>query len=206
MPIKTMGFAGVLLALAILAGPAQASSSIDLSNPAFAPINGPTSIPIGAAEFCKAHREECGPTANAIDVESLSEAGWQQLIAINDGVNASVVPVTDRQLYNVNEFWTYPAGSGDCEDFALEKRRQLIALGWNASALLMTVVRQQNGEGHAILMVRTDRGDLVLDNQDGRVLVWNDTSYEFVKRQSQTDPRKWVGIEDTRVIMASARR
>ena len=206
MPITYKGLAGALIALVFLAGPAQASQSVDLSNPAFAPTNGPTSIPIGAAEFCKAHRDECGPIANAIDLESLSDAGWRQLVSVNDGVNTSVVPVTDADLYNVTEFWTYPAGRGDCEDFALEKRRQLIALGWNPSALLMTVVRQANGEGHAVLMVRTDRGDLVLDNQDGRVLVWKDTTYEFVKRQSQTDPRKWVGIDDTRVIMASARR
>ncbi len=205
MPIKNKMFAGALLALAIFAAPAQASQSVDLSNPAFAQVNGPTSIPIGAAEFCKAHRDECRPNANAIEAEGLSEAGWRQLVSINDRVNASVVPVTDADLYNVTEFWTYPNGRGDCEDFALEKRRQLISLGWNPSALLMTVVRQANGEGHAVLMVRTDRGDLVLDNQDGRVLVWKDTTYEFVKRQSQTDPRKWVGIDDTRVITASAR-
>ena len=55
-------------------------------------------------------------------------------------------------------------------------------------------------------MVRTDRGDLVLDNQVGQVLVWNDTSYQFIKRQSQTDSRKWVGIDDTRIITASATR
>ena len=206
MPNKNKFFASVLFALTIIAVPAYASQSVDLSNPAFAPVNGPTSIPVGAAEFCKAHRSECSPIANAIDVEPLTEAGWQQLVGINDHVNTTVTPITDRDLYNVNELWTYPDGSGDCEDFALEKRRQLIALGWNPSALLMTVVRQQNGEGHAVLMVRTDRGDLVLDNQDGRVLVWNDTPYEFVKRQSQTDLRKWVGIDDTRVIMASARR
>jgi predicted transglutaminase-like cysteine proteinase len=205
MPITNRVFAGALVALALLAAPATASQTIDLSNPAFAPTTGPTSIPIGAAEFCKAHRAECGPSASVVDVEPLTEAGWQQLVAINDAINTSVTPITDLDLYRVTELWTYPSGQGDCEDFALEKRRQLIAHGWNPSALLMTVVRQQNGEGHAVLMVRTDRGDLVLDNQDGRVLVWNDTSYQFIKRQSQTDSRKWVGIDDTRVIMASAR-
>ena len=70
---------------------------------------------------------------------------------------------------------------------------------------MMTVVRQPNGEGHAVLMVRTDRGDLVLDNQDGRVLVWSDTPYEYIKRQSQADPRKLVGITDTLLVLASAR-
>jgi predicted transglutaminase-like cysteine proteinase len=206
MPNKNKVFAGALIALALLAGPAAASQTVDLSNPAFAPTTGPTSIPIGAAEFCKSHRAECGPSAGVVEVEPLSEAGWRQLVKINDMINTSVLPVTDQDLYRVTEYWTYPAGQGDCEDFALEKRRQLIANGWSPSALLMTVVRQQNGEGHAVLMVRTDRGDLVLDNQDGRVLLWKDTSYQFIKRQSQTDSRKWVGIDDTRIITASATR
>lgn len=207
MPNKNRVFAGVLIALTVLTGPAVASSSVDLSNPAFAPTTGSTSIPIGAAEFCKTHREDCGPGGSLVDVEPLTDAGWQQLVAINEAINASVAPVTDQDLYRVTEFWTYPSsGSGDCEDFALEKRRQLIATGWSPSALLMTVVRQQNGEGHAVLMVRTDRGDLVLDNQVGQILVWKDTSYQFIKRQSQTDSRKWVGIDDTRIITASVRR
>ncbi len=206
MPITNKTIAGAFFALALLAAPAAASQSVDLSNPAFAPTTGPTSIPIGAAEFCKAHRAECGPSTRVVDVETLTDAGWQQLVSINDTINTSIVPVTDQDLYQVSEFWTYPDGKGDCEDFALEKRRQLIANGWDPSALLMTVVRQQNGEGHAVLMVRTDRGDLVLDNQDGRVMLWNDTPYQFIKRQSQTDSRKWVGIDDTRIITASATR
>ena len=195
---------GGLVALAIFALPAVASSSVDLSNPAFAPTGGATSVPIGASEFCKTHGVDCRPNAGP-QIEALTDRNWQQLVAVNDAVNSAVSPITDQDLYNVTELWTYPAGRGDCEDFALEKRRQLIANGWSPGALMMTVVRQANGEGHAVLMVRTDRGDLVLDNQDGRVLVWNDTPYEFVKRQSQTDPRKWVGITDTRLVLASAR-
>lgn len=206
MPDKNRTFAGALLALAMVAAPAAASQSVDLSNPAFAPTTGPTSIPIGAAEFCKAHRADCGPSTRAVEVEILTDSAWQQLLTVNDSINSSVLPITDQDLYRVTEFWTYPRGRGDCEDYALEKRRQLIARGWEPSALLMTVVRQQNGEGHAVLMVRTDRGDLVLDNQVGQVLLWKDTPYEFVKRQSQTDSRKWVGIDDTRIITASATR
>ena len=206
MPNRTKVFASVLFALAIFAAPASASQSVDLSNPAFAPTTGPTSIPIGAAEFCKTHRGDCGPSPDMVEVETLTDTSWQQLVGINNAINARVAPITDQDLYHVTELWTYPSGQGDCEDYALEKRRQLVAKGWSPSALLMTVVRQQNGEGHAVLMVRTDRGDLVLDNQVGQVLVWNDTPYQFIKHQSQTDSRKWVGIDDTRIITASATR
>jgi predicted transglutaminase-like cysteine proteinase len=192
-----------MLAVALLAAPAT-GASIDFANAAFAPASGPTSTPIGAAEFCKTHRSDCGPNARPLAAAVLTEASWQMLIAVNDHVNATVKPVTDADLYKVAEYWTYPAGEGDCEDFALEKRRLLIANGWDASTLMMTVVRQANGEGHAVLMVRTDRGDLVLDNQDGRVLLWKDTPYEFVKRQSQADPRQWVGLTDFRAPLYTA--
>lgn len=198
------GMAGAFIALAIFSSASIASQSVDLSNAAFAPVTGPTSIPVGAAEFCKTHRDECQPLGRVVEVETLSETSWHQLVETNDAVNGSIVPETDKDLYHVAEFWTYPDGRGDCEDIALEKRRQLIEAGWDASTLLMTVVRERNGNGHAVLMVRTDRGDLVLDNQDGRVLVWADTPYEFIKRQSQADAGKWVGLADARATIVAA--
>lgn len=201
----TKNTVGALLVLALFNAPALASETVDLSNPAFVQVVGPTSIPVGAAEFCKTNAGECGAYPRQVEVESLTEASWSELTAINDAVNASIVPETDADLYEVTEYWTYPNGRGDCEDYALEKRRQLIQRGWDASTLLMTVVRQPNGDGHAVLMVRTDRGDLILDNQNGSVLVWNDTPYEFIKRQSQTDSSKWVGLVDQRAMTVAAR-
>ena len=193
-----------LIAMAIFSTPAIASQSVDLSNAAFAPVTGPTSIPIGAAQFCKTHRSECGPFGRIVDVETLTAASWDQLVDINAEVNTTIVPETDKDLYHVAEFWAYPDGRGDCEDIALEKRRELIAAGWDASTLLMTVVRERNGNGHAVLMVRTDRGDLVLDNQSAQVLVWTATPYDFIKRQSQTDSGKWVGLADDRITVAAS--
>jgi predicted transglutaminase-like cysteine proteinase len=196
------GLAGALIALGILAAPAAASQT-DLNNPAFAPVTGPTSVPVGAAEFCKRERGECGPFARMVEVETLTQDNWSQLVAINAGVNAAIIPETDEDLYHVAEYWTFPDGRGDCEDIALEKRRQLIAAGWDPSTLLMTVVRERDGNGHAVLMVRTDRGDLVLDNQNANILLWNATAYQFVKRQSQADSAKWVGIDDRRMTIVA---
>ena len=95
-------------------------------------------------------------------------------------------------------------GEGDCEDLVLLKRRDLIDKGWPTGALLITVVRQPNGDGHAVLTVLTDRGDLVLDNLEPRVLVWSDTDYEYVKRQSEFDSGQWMGIDDARDDSQSA--
>jgi predicted transglutaminase-like cysteine proteinase len=70
---------------------------------------------------------------------------------------------------------------------------------------MMTVVRESKGTGHAVLMVRTDRGDLVLDNQDGRVLLWNETPYQFLKRQSQADAGQWVDLMDDRATFVASK-
>jgi predicted transglutaminase-like cysteine proteinase len=198
--LATLAFA---LALAVSAAP-SAAGTVDLSNPAFAPTMGLTSIPVGHSEFCKAHRDECGTNRQVADVTELTDERWALLIGINNEMNSNIVPVSDNELYQVAELWTYPAGYGDCEDIALAKRRALISAGWDPSTLLMAVVREQNGEGHAVLMVRTDRGDLVLDNQDGMVRVWNETPYQFIKRQSQQNAGDWVDILDERTLVVAA--
>jgi len=202
----TVTLGGMLIASVMFTTPAAASSPVDLANPAFAPVTGPTSIPVGAADFCKRDTQVCRPNGRVVEVEALTQASWSQLIAVNDQVNATIIPETDEDNYHLVEFWSYPTdGRGDCEDIALQKQKQLIADGWDPSALLMTVVRERDGNGHAVLMVRTDRGDLILDNQNGKVLLWKDTNYEFVKRQSQADAGKWVGLNDDRAtIMATA--
>jgi predicted transglutaminase-like cysteine proteinase len=193
---------GAVLALAAIIAPAHA---LDTSNVAFIKIlDGTTSIPVGASEFCKSHRDECQPNAVVVPAVNLDEASWSQLLTVNATVNQTVVPVTDQDLYQVAEFWTYPNGYGDCEDIALEKRRELINDGWPASTLLMAVVRERNGDGHAVLMVRTDRGDLVLDNQEGEVRLWSETPYHYIKRQSQADAGKWVDMVDDRPVIVAA--
>src|SRR5207253_4774722 len=72
------------------------------------------------------------------------------------------------------------------------------------AALLITVVREKNGNGHAVLTVKTDKGEFVLDNQEERILLWSETSYHYVKRQSQSDPNRWVALGDPRPTTATA--
>jgi predicted transglutaminase-like cysteine proteinase len=166
----------------------------------FVVTGGITSRPIGHDEFCKTYADECRPNASLIEIVSLTDQLFGQLVSINESVNAAVTPVTDSAFYNLTELWTYPSGAGDCEDFVLAKRRALVEAGWPPSALLITVVRQKSGDGHAVLTVRTDRGDFVLDNLDPDVHLWNQTPYTFVKRQSQADAGAWVSITDDRTI------
>ena len=90
------------------------------------------------------------------------------------------------------------SGFGDCEDYALEKRRELMNIGVPAGDLLMTVARQPNGDGHAVLTVRTSLGEFILDNLQPKVLSWNDTDYTYLKRQSTENSGVWVTINDGR--------
>jgi predicted transglutaminase-like cysteine proteinase len=177
----------------------------DFANPAYAPVTKETSIPIGAYEFCRQQPLECGPNAERIAAMVLTDDRWAQLISVNSEMNTAIAPLSDEDQYQVAEYWTYPTVAGDCEDYALAKRRALIQAGWAASTLLISTVMQKSGEGHAVLMVRTDRGDLILDNQDGDIHLWNETPYTYLKRQSQQDSGRWVAIGDDRpVVVASA--
>lgn len=186
---------GLLASLAV-ALPATATERY--ANAAYASVSGQTSIPVGHAEFCQKRPYECQPM-HFVGHASLTDPLWRELQEVNNHYNTSITPVSDMDLYGVAEFWTYPtSGYGDCEDIALAKRAALIERGWAPSTLLIAVVMQPNGEGHAVLMVRTDRGDLVLDNQDALIRVWTDTPYTYLKRQSQAHAGQWVDILDGR--------
>jgi predicted transglutaminase-like cysteine proteinase len=158
-----------------------------------------TRAPIGWIEFCASHASECATTPSTPRDVVLTSRAFKDLVRVNKWVNETVKPMTDLEHWGVVEKWSYPDdGYGDCEDYVLLKRRLLISAGWPREALLITVVRDKRDEGHAVLTVKTDRGEFILDNQTEEVLSWLETGYRFVKRQSQHDPNVWVSIGDPR--------
>jgi predicted transglutaminase-like cysteine proteinase len=135
----------------------------------------------------------------------LNGKSCKDLVRINKFVNDSIKPMTDMDHWGVVEKWSYPEdGYGDCEDYVLLKRKLLAQAGWPKEALLITVVREKSGDGHAVLTVKTDKGEFILDNQNPEILLWSETNYRFVKRQSQTDPNLWVSLGDPRPAVATA--
>lgn len=152
--------------------------------------------PIGWLQFCRTNAADCDVAPLKAQRVKLTAARAAELDRINRQVNAEVQPMTDQELYGVEEYWTYPSGAGDCEDYVLEKRRRLMQAGWPRQALLITVVRDLKGDGHAVLTVVTDRGDYALDNQADDVKPWFETGYTYIKRQAQTDPNLWVLLGD----------
>ena len=208
---RTGGALLVLCAAVLLAGggPASAGERTAQAFPAneravYAAVGEPTRAPIGWTEFCLAYKPECDTKPSAPRDIVLSPKVWSDLVKVNDWVNRSVEPLTDLEHWGVVERWNYPDdGKGDCEDYVLLKRRMLMQAGWPREALLITVVRDKKGDGHAVLTVKTNRGEFVLDNQVGEILAWNKTGYRFVKRQSQSDPNSWVALGEPRMAPAT---
>jgi predicted transglutaminase-like cysteine proteinase len=155
---------------------------------------GETLPPIGYVNFCRERADECRPSRRFADRVQFTGDKLAELKEVNVSVNDAVAPVTDLDLYGKVEVWTYPVKEGDCEDYVLLKRRILIERGWPESTLLITVVRDENNEGHAVLTVRTDRGDFVLDNKQRDVMAWADTPYTYVKQQSARNPLVWTSL------------
>ena len=156
---------------------------------------GLTSQPIGHFEFCRAYRGECMPRRGSDAPIAIDRATWTDILTVNSTVNMIIEPVSDLEIYGREEVWTFPDAAGDCEDYVLLKRQMLIGKGLPPGSLLITVVRKPDGEGHAVLTVRTDRGDFVLDNLRTDVRLWTDTEYTYLKRQSERHAGHWVSIE-----------
>jgi predicted transglutaminase-like cysteine proteinase len=161
----------------------------------FEQFYGDTLPPTGYVAFCEIHKSDCRPSGPFADRIQLTNRKFAELKNVDDQVNSTVVPMTDFEHYGKLDWWAYPVDNkGDCEDYVLEKRRRLIERGWPESTLLITVVRDENNEGHAVLTVRTDEGDLILDNQRREIVSWTETPYTFIKEQSQRNPLLWVSL------------
>jgi predicted transglutaminase-like cysteine proteinase len=195
------GACAALIAASVLyARPAHSADRL-----AYAQVVSETRAPIGWIDFCTETPRECAGGPSAPRDVVLSPKAWRDLVQVNSWVNGAIKPMTDLDHWGVVEKWSYPDdGYGDCEDYVLLKRRMLMQAGWPREALLITVVRDKKDEGHAVLTVKTDKGDYILDNQAENIVLWSDTGYRFVKRQSQSDPNVWVSLGDPRPAAATA--
>lgn len=160
----------------------------------FQTVYGKTLPPIGYVEMCAREPKECRSLGGKAVHLALSPERWNLIYQVNTFVNGKIAPVSDDELYGKPEYWTFPTDAGDCEDYLLLKKRYLEGLGFPSEALLITVVLDENQQGHAVLTVTTDKGDFVLDNRRNEVLLWNNSGYTYLKRQTPEDPRQWVSL------------
>ena len=171
----------------------------------YAPVGHSTSVPYGWVDFCGRRPEECTlGKLSPVDIR-LTKKTWAALQHVNKRANDAIEPITNLEHWGTMvDHWDYPVdGKGDCKVYALYKRKLLIDRGFPRQALLMTIVRDLDGEGHAILTVKTDRGEFVLDNLSDEVRPWDATGYSYVKRQSQEDPNVWLDLGGVRGVSAA---
>lgn len=159
------------------------------SGPAFAP---PAFYP-----FCAERPDLCASTGSVRKME-MTEARQRELRDVNLSVNRQVREVSDLERLGQEDIWGLPGNAGDCEDFAILKKKELMKRGWPASTLLLTVVTV-GGEGHVVLTASTDQGDIILDNRTNALRDWTRVRYNFFARQSQKAHGKWE-----RIVVAGA--
>jgi predicted transglutaminase-like cysteine proteinase len=140
-------------------------------------------IPTGFLLMCADHPSECRG-GGASRVQYTAEL-LKTLRQVNAEVNAYMKPVRNEH----GDVWTANATVGDCEEYVLAKRRQLIKQGVPASALSI-VYALRHGGGHAILAVHTDKADFVLDNMTQSIVRLNQTGYHVIS-MSGPNPMIW---------------
>lgn len=148
-----------------------------------------TAAPFAHVMFCYKSPTECASSSEP-GVVQLTAAKQRELQTVNRSVNRLIRPMNDRG----SDQWQVAPTAGDCEDYALTKRHMLIKAGWPASALRLAVAHTAWGEGHMVLVVRTSKGDLVLDNLTSSVRHWRKTGLRWEMIQSSSDPRNWFRV------------
>jgi predicted transglutaminase-like cysteine proteinase len=162
--------------------------------------------PPGFVAFCLRDPAQCRDDGLRAII-NLTDSDWAAINAVNKGVNRAIWPEDDSKHYQRAEYWTIPTdGYGDCEDYALAKRAQLVAHGYAQSALRIAVVMTPREQRHAVLVVSTDKGDYVLDNLTDQIQPWRDKGYTWIEEQSTADPYKWVAMQTPAVIAEASRK
>lgn len=154
---------------------------------------GPGSVPAAVKPKAEAARE------TILSTEVVAPVDFTLLESVNRRVNRAIRRSTDQATFGQTDVWTVPSGArarGDCEDYALAKRRALIDAGVDPDLISVGIVRTYRGEIHAVLLVETGQGEYVLDNLSPWVVRWNEAPYHWLERQTPGSPLAWVQVGD----------
>ena len=155
----------------------------------------PTLAPFQHVRFCLRYPSDCKSNPAENDHIDLDAETSELLKRVNHSVNLSIIPTLKSYGPNLGDGWTIAPDMGDCNDYAVTKRHELIAKGLPSKALRLAVVRTASGIGHLVLVVVTTKGDIVLDNLTEVIRPWQSTDYHWLKIQSATDSKFWHEIK-----------
>ena len=163
----------------------------------FIRLDVPTLAPMAFTRFCLEYPAECKPQrlVFAGDRIELNITRWAELEDVNRTVNLSIHPERNENGL-AGEKWLLGPDRGDCNDYAVTKRHELIARGWPARTVLLSEVVTVSGEHHLVTVVRTESGDLVLDNLTDQIMPWSRTPYRWVRIQMPKNPNYWASISE----------
>jgi predicted transglutaminase-like cysteine proteinase len=154
--------------------------------------------PLGHTKFCIRYPNDCASSdPNRIRDGSKSREKSGELETVNRAVNHGITP-THKHARGPIEDWRLNPNAGDCTDFAVTKRHNLLARGWPPEVLLLAEVKlRSTGEHHLVLVARIGSADLVLDNLQASVRDFADTlaDYQWLRIQSSANPRFWNSVK-----------
>jgi len=161
---------------------------------------GPTLAPLQHVRFCLHYPDECRSNSPDNERIDLTPASLTLLKRVNHRINASIIPISKTYIGNLNAIWTIAPNQGDCNDYAVTKRHELLNKGLPSSALRLSVTKTAFGVGHLVLVVSTKQGDLVMDSLSDAIRSWQATDYQWLKIQSAHDPHLWVEVRSPVVL------
>jgi predicted transglutaminase-like cysteine proteinase len=163
----------------------------------FIRLNVPTLAPMAFTQFCLRYTGECRPRRLLFRGGRLKLTGWRwaELELVNRRVNMSIVPQRNNEGL-AGQKWSLSPPFGDCNDYAVTKRHELIARGWPSRAVLLSEVVTSLGEHHLVTVVRASGGDLVLDNLTSLIVPWFEKPYHWLRIQTPGNPLYWSSIRD----------
>jgi predicted transglutaminase-like cysteine proteinase len=154
----------------------------------------PTLAPMAYTEFCIRYQDQCRQkTVFRGGPVNLTAERWADLREVNRRVNQDIVPERNERGL-AGEAWLINPNRGDCNDYVVSKRHELLRRGWPARALLLSEVVTNSGEHHLVLVVRTGSGDLVLDNLTAQIKPWSRVPYRWARIQMPNESRLWATI------------
>jgi predicted transglutaminase-like cysteine proteinase len=163
-------------------------------------LDEPTLPPFAHSRFCIQYPADCEVHRMAFRGGGLrlTLPRWVELVDVNSQVNRAIKP--ERMNEGVaGERWLLSPKSGDCNDYAVTKRHQLLERGWPSHALLLAEVVTSWGEHHLVLVIRTSSGDLVADSLHPSIRPWAMTNYRWVRVQTPQNPSFWAAVANARV-------
>jgi predicted transglutaminase-like cysteine proteinase len=181
----------------LFAGSADARSRSPQNLSLLVPIvdASPTLAPFQHVRFCLRYPSDCKSTPAENESIDLNTETLGLLKRVNHDVNMSIVPKVKDYGSNLEDSWTISPDMGDCNDYAVTKRHELLDSGLPSKALRLSVVKTSSGIGHLVLVVVTTKGDIVLDNLTEVIRPWQSTNYHWLKIQSATDAKFWHEVK-----------